>query len=120
MEVTLFNKTGRPVAYLAEDGETIYLWDGRATAYIHKGKVYGWNGKHLGWMANGTIFDIYGLRSGFVRSKSPIVTHAEPIKPMKQIKQMKNVRQVSVVKPILCYGYSQKNLEAMLEEGIVL
>ncbi len=58
METTLYNKTGKPVAYFAEDGETIYLWDGRAVAYLLGDMVFGWNGRQLGWFANGTIFDI--------------------------------------------------------------
>lgn len=118
MEVPLFNKNGKPVAYIEEDGETIFLWDGRPSAYFYKDKIYGWNGKQLGWFANGTIFDIYGFRAGFIRSKSPIATHIEPIKPVKQMRQVKNVRQVPLVKPVLCYGYSQKSLEELLEEGI--
>lgn len=119
MEITLFNKLGQPVAYMADDGETIYLWDGRAVAYLYEEQIYGWNGKHLGWFANGTIFDIYGLRSGFIKSKSPLVTQMEPLKPVKQIKQVKNVRQVPVAKPVLCYGFSAKNLEEILEEGSI-
>ena len=78
METTIFNKNGRPVAYIADDGETIYLWDGRAVGYLFKDQVFGWNGKQLGWFANGTIFDIYGLRTGFIKSKSPIPTDIEP------------------------------------------
>jgi len=36
------------VAYIADDRETIYLWDGHAVAYLYEDKVYGCNGKHLG------------------------------------------------------------------------
>jgi hypothetical protein len=117
METTLFNKNGRPVAYIAEDGETIYLWDGRPAAFISQEKVFGWNGRQLGWFSNGTIFDIYGLRSGFIRSKSPIVTEREPLKSRKHLKPAKGKKQSQVIKPILCYGYSNKNLEDLLESG---
>ncbi len=120
METTLFNKNGKPVAYIAGDGENIYTWDGRAVAYLMKDKVYGWNGKQLGWYDNGTIFDIYGLRSGFVLNKSPLVTQVEPVKSRKQTKNVKAIRQLPVVKPALCYGYSTKNLEHLLEEGSIL
>ncbi len=116
-ETTLFNKTGKPVAYIAGDGETIYMWAGRAVAYLSGDKVYGWNGKQLGWFANGTVFDIYGFRSGFVLSKSPIVTQVEPVKSSKHVKNVKGIRQNPVVKPSLCYGYSEKYLEDLLEEG---
>jgi hypothetical protein len=48
MEIALFNKHGKPVAYIAEDGETVYLWDGRPVAYLSDDKVYGWNGRQVG------------------------------------------------------------------------
>jgi hypothetical protein len=117
MEVTLYNKKGKPVAYIAEDGKTIYLWDGSPAAYLHEDQVYGWNGKQLGWFVNGTIFDIYGLRSGFIRSKSPVVMDIEPPKPMKQPRGSKRMRQHRLVKPVMCYGFSTKSLEELLQEG---
>jgi len=117
MEVTLFNKNGKPVAYIAEDGETIYLWDGRPVAFLSEEKVYGWNGRQLGWFANGTIFDIYGLRSGFIRSKSPISTEMEPLKPQKHLKTTRGEKQSQTMKPVLCYGFSSKILEDLLETG---
>jgi len=119
METTLFNKNGKPVAYLANDGETIYLWDGRVAGYLSQDKIYGWNGKQLGWFANGTIFDIYGLRAGFIKSKSPIPTDIEPGKPAKQPLGIRSVRQTVVAKPVMCYGYANKSLEEILEEGSV-
>ena len=117
METTLFNKNGKPVAYIADDGETIYLWDGRAVGYLSEDKVFGWNGRQLGWFDNGTIFDIYGLRTGFIKSKSPIPTEMEPLKPPKQVKPPKAERQSQVLKPVMCYGYSSRTLEDILEEG---
>ncbi len=119
MEVTLFNKNAKPVAYIGEDGETVYNWDGRAAAYLYEDKVYGWNGKQLGWFDNGTVFDIFGLRCGFIRSKAPMPTPTEPVKPVKHSKPVRASRQMPVSRPTLCYGYSNKNLEDLLEEGKV-
>jgi hypothetical protein len=118
MEIALFNKNGKPVAYIGDDGESIYLWNGRPVAYLFDDKVYAWHGRQLGWFHNGTIFDIYGLRSGFLRSKSPIATEMEPLKPRKHLKPAKGERQSQPIKPILCYGYSNKTLEELLEAGI--
>ncbi len=117
METTLYNKHGKPVAYLGDDGQTVYLWDGHSVAYLHEDMVYGWNGKPLGWFVNGTIFDIYGLRCGFIKSKSPIETELEPVKPSKHLKPRKNERQPAIMKPTMCYGYSGKSLEELLAEG---
>lgn len=118
METALFNKNGTAVAYIAHDGETIFSWDGRVLAYLVGDEVYGWNGKHLGWFADGTIFDIFGLRTGFIRAKSPIPTHEEPIKPAQKIKPTRSTRQMSVARPAFCYGYSVYKLEEILEEGV--
>jgi hypothetical protein len=117
MEITLFNKNGKPVSYIADDGETIYLWDGRPVAYLVEDKIYGWQGRQLGWFYNGTVFDIYGLRAGFIKSKSPIATEIEPLKPTKHLKPTRGKTQSQVIKPILCYGYSNMNLEDLLGAG---
>ena len=119
MEVTLFNKNAKPVAYIGEDGEAVYTWDGRAAAYLDDDKVFGWNGKQLGWFDNGTVFDIFGLRCGFIRSKSPVATPVEPMKPGKHPKPARGPRQMPVSRPTLCYGFSNHSLEDLLEEGKV-
>jgi hypothetical protein len=118
MEVTLFNKNGKAVAYIAADGKTIYLWDGRPVAYLFDDKIYGWHGRQLGWFHNGTVFDIYGLRAGFIRSKSPIATEVEPLKSQKRLKPSRGKQQGRVIKPVLCYGYSNHTLEDLLETGV--
>jgi len=117
METTLFNKNGKAVAYFGEDGRTIYLWDGRVAGYLLDDKVFGWNGCQLGWFDNGTIFDIYGLRAGFIKSKSPIPTEMEVGKAAKQPKGIQGPRQSPVAKPVMCYGYSTRSLEEVLAEG---
>jgi hypothetical protein len=117
METALFNQHGKAVAYIGEDCQTIYTWDGRPAAYLAEDKVYAFNGKQLGWYDNGTVFDIFGLRCGFIRRKSPLATQMEPIKPVKGAKPMKRPRQMPVAKPALLYGFSAKKLEEILEEG---
>ncbi len=120
MDVSLFNRDGKPVAYIAEDGESIYTWDGRAVAYIYEDKLYGWNGKHLGWFHDGTVFDIFGFRAGFVKSKAPIGLQIEPVKPPRQPPRPRQARQEAAVKPPgLNYGYSSKRLEDLLERGAI-
>lgn len=119
MEVTLYNKNGEPVAYIADDGETIYLWDGRAVAYLYEDKVYGWNGKHLGWFVDGVIYDLQGRRVGFIRSKCPVATYAEPAKNAKYAKYAKYTRYAPYARPALTLGYSEMDLKDFLEEGSI-
>jgi hypothetical protein len=118
METSLFNQNGKAVAYLAPDGESIYLWDGRAAAYLVGPRVFGVNGRQLGWFKNGTFFDIYGLRAGFLKSRSPIPTDIEPVKPGKKAPGIIKPRQGGLAKPTLCYGYSDSLLEEILLEGL--
>ena len=118
MESSLFNQNGKAVAYLADDCETIYLWDGRAAAYLVEPRVFGVNGRQLGWFDNGTFFDIYGLRAGFLKSKSPIPTDIEPVKPGKKARSIRKPRQGGLAEPTMCYGYSNKFLEEILLEGL--
>lgn len=94
MEIILYNKNGEPVAYIADDGETIYLWNGHAVAYLYKDKVYGWNGKHLGWFVDGIIYDLRGLIVCFIRSKCPVATYAEPA----SIQNMPNIAKYKYAK----------------------
>jgi len=119
MEITLYSKNGEPVAYIVDHDETIYLWDGRAVAYIYEDKVYGWNCKHLGWFVDGIIYDLQGLRVGFTRDTCPVVTYVEPVKYVKHVKYVKYVRHVPYVRPVFSLGYSDKNLRDFLEEGNV-
>ncbi|MGP7971719.1 MAG: 4-fold beta flower protein [Desulfobaccales bacterium] len=118
MEASLFNQNGKAVAYLAADGKTIYLWDGRAAAYLAGPRFFGVNGRQLGWFDNGTFFDIFGLRAGFLKSKSPIPTDIEPVKPAKKAPSIRKPRQGGLAKPTLCYGYSNYFLEEILLEGL--
>lgn len=41
------DRHGAAVAYLAEDGETIYLWNDRPVAYLADDSVFSFSGKHL-------------------------------------------------------------------------
>lgn len=50
-EITLFDREGAAIAYIDTNDElTIFLWDGTPVAYLEKSTIYGFNGKHLGWL----------------------------------------------------------------------
>lgn len=51
-EITLFETSGQPTAYIATEDMTIFLWTGEPVAYFIKNSIYGFNGKHLGWFEN--------------------------------------------------------------------
>ena len=114
-EISLFDKRGKPIAYIADDGEsTIYLWDGRPVAYLHDEHVYGFNGKHLGWYENGVVRDSEGAKIGFTRETCPSVTSLEPLKGLKALKHLKSLRTLPPLRPVDKLGTSDQDLEEFL------
>ena len=51
--VTYFNSNGRPIAWVAEDNEAIYLFDGSPVAWVSGDSIYSYSGRYLGWLQNG-------------------------------------------------------------------
>ncbi|MFQ6081804.1 MAG: 4-fold beta flower protein [Candidatus Aminicenantia bacterium] len=116
MELTIYDKAGKPHAYITDDG-TIYLWNGKPVAYLDGEHVYGFNGTHFGWFENGIMYDRQGMRIGFTPQTCPSVTQVEPVKSVKQVKHVKSVQQVPPVKPVFSIGYSTIDLSTFLEGG---
>jgi len=120
METTLYNKNGRPIAYISlENGNAIYLWDGHAVCYIEDEKIYGWKGKHIGWFVNNVIYDTSGYRVGFTQETCPSVTYIESVKYVKYVQYVKYVKYVPYVRPIFSTGYSKIGLKEFLEQDRV-
>ena len=112
METTLFDKYGVPRAYIDEETNFIYLWHGKATAYIDDEKVYGWKeGIHLGWFINGILYDLQGTRVGFIGDKCPVTPHSEPSKPTKLTAYPKAPHNLPFSKVFLSEVTSSKHLE---------
>lgn len=119
MEETLFDRGGRATAYIASDGNTIYMWDGHAVAYLVDDKLYGWNGRHVGWFVNGVIFDSSGYRAGFNRSRCPVATYAAPAKHAKYARYAKYARHAPYARPALSTALSGTELAVLLRSGAV-
>jgi len=118
MEVAIYDKSGKPHAYIAyEDDKTIYLWGGKPVAYLDGEHVFGFNGKHLGWFDNGIMYDGQGERVGFTKQTCPSVTQVEQVKSVKHVKHVKSVQQVAPRKLIFSLGYSTLDLSVLLEGG---
>jgi hypothetical protein len=65
MEITLFDRKGHAIAYIADDGEkSIYFWKEQAVAYVDDETVYGWDGHHLGFFVDGILYDLKRTKSG--------------------------------------------------------
>lgn len=119
MDQTLFDQTGRPVAYLHYDYHgSIFLWSGRAVAYIHENEhVYGINGKHLGWFIDDVVYTNEGTRIGFTISTCPVMTEREPAKAERRPVDQIRPRWKAPPTPKLEFLFSDQDFEAFLEEG---
>ena len=56
------------------DDATFYLVSGEAVAYVVEDGIFGFNGKHLGWLRNGLVFD----RSGDIVA-APATAFRQPL-----------------------------------------
>lgn len=92
--MTFYDSHGNPSAYLYDDGEHIYLFNGKPVAYLHENTVYGYNGHQYGWFENGWIIDLNGYCVFFTESASG----SGPVKPAKHVKPVKSVRHAKYAK----------------------
>jgi len=117
-EISLFDTKGTAVAYIADDGEgTIYLWNGNAVAYLLQDKVYGFNGKHLGWFDSGIMRDLKGAQVGFVKSACPRTTKTERTKSTKKTKRTKSTRRTARTRVTNKLSQSTVPLDVFLQGG---
>lgn len=119
-EVSLFDSAGKPVGYIAEE-LTIYLWSGKAVAYLHsesgKVHVYGFNGKHLGWFVKGIVRDHDGSAIGGVKEVFKSSVEYEPYKAYKEYKPYKSYREYAPYQPYLSQNWGDMPLRLFLMQG---
>ena len=63
--ITLYNREGRAVAYVADDNKSVYLYRGTPVAWISGDSVYAYSGHYLGWIQNGWFYDRSGQPAFF-------------------------------------------------------
>ncbi len=117
-EASLYDKNGRPVAYITDDNSrTIYLWGGRPVAYLYGEHVYGFNGRHLGWFVDGVIFGRDGRMLSAIRAKFPGGTSGEPGKGGRQGTPGKAGMQGAPGRPGLSMRFSETPFLDVLSLG---
>ncbi len=120
MEITLYDRQGRPQAYInVGDQNAIYLWSGHAVAYIDDEALYGWNGEHIGWYVDGVVFDLQGRRVGSIAAKCPYSCYAEPTKYAKYAQYAKYARYARYSRVAFYNSYSDEALDDFLKTGAV-
>ena len=75
MMETLYNSGGRAIAYIDDDGQSIYLFRGEPVAWLSVDRVYSYSGGYLGWVQEGWVqegwvFDRSGNRAFFTSEAS--------------------------------------------------
>lgn len=117
-EITIFDKQGQAVAYLDTDDEaTIFLWSGRPVAYVSLKSVYGFNGKHLGWLDQGVFYDHAGYCVGFFKNSTLTLTQLEPLKSTKQLRPPKSLKEHEPMRPLSSSYWSSTPLELFFLDG---
>ncbi|MCX6154603.1 MAG: hypothetical protein NT007_10620 [Candidatus Kapabacteria bacterium] len=128
-DITLFDKNGEAIAYIAMDQEmTIYMWDGEPVAYlVKKGpsenpkvdlfSIFGYNGKLLGWIKDGILRDKDGNATGFIKGAVNLITNMESMKSMKSMRPMKSMKEMEPMQPMFTQNWSDISLKYFLEEG---
>lgn len=119
--MTFYNSSGKPIAYLADDGEHIFLFNGKPVAYLYDEAVYGFNGHHLGWCENGWVRDLSGRCVFFTEEATgggPVkpVKHVKPVKGVKHVKPVKSARQARRAKAVKSLSWSTLSNEHFFEQ----
>ncbi len=128
-EITLFDKNGDAIAYIADDDDmTIYLWEGSPVAFLVKSgdaknpktdnfSIYGFNGKHLGWISEGIIRDHDGYTVGFIEGSINIRTSREPRKGRQERTPRQSRQEREPREPRFSNNWSETPLKYFLKEG---
>lgn len=120
MDTTLYNNTGRAVAYV-EDNQHIFLFNGTVAGHIDGNSIFSYSGKHLGWYENGWVRDNSGNCVFFtedVTGSGPVkpVKSIKPVKSVKQIKPVKGVKQIRPIKAVAVLGWSNLSGEQFFQQ----
>ena len=111
-QITLFDRTGKPVAYIDyQEDAAIYSFPGRPLAYINADMdVYTFHGKHLGWFEDGIVWDHRGRQVGFTEETCPVLIHFEPFKGFQQFQPFRGFEQFPPFKPFKANVHSNIGL----------
>ncbi|WP_292943833.1 4-fold beta flower protein [Olleya sp. UBA1516] len=121
-ETTLFDSQGNARAYIDyDDDETIYLWNGKAVAFLENDGsdmcIFGFNGIFLGWYEDGIVRDKNGNAVGARDGATNMVTNIEPIKSIQEISPIRPITPITPIKPIFSNSWSSEPFTEFLYSG---
>ena len=86
--IILYDRTGAPIAYALEDGETLFTYTGRPVGFIQEDGIFSMEGRFLAWYLNAWVVDFDGTRLFFTKS-----SEGGPVKPLRGIEPLRGIRQ---------------------------
>ncbi len=93
---TLYDHKGQAIAYVDEDGESIYLYGGQPVAFLSDDSIFAYSGKHLGWLDHGWVRDHAGQCVFFTDEAS-----GGPVQPIRAVRPVRGVRGVRPVRGVM-------------------
>jgi len=119
-DLDYYDSRGRAVVYIDEgdvENPTFYLWDGKPVAYLDEDNVYGFNGKHLGWIKGGAIYDHQGNLVAALAEDFANPVSVPPIKSFKQFKPFKAFKEFKPFKPFFSSNWSDTPARVFFLQG---
>ena len=121
-EITLYDSEGNAAAWIdTGDRNTIYLWSGEPAAYVLKRgsipEIFGFNGRHLGWLEKGIVRDHEGLMAGFTKGSLNMHTGQEHYRPQKMQKPFRAQPEFPPQRPFYRNSFSGTPLRELLMQG---
>ncbi len=117
---TLYDRNGKAIAYVYDDNEHIYLYNGKPVAFLRDEHVYSFGGKYLGWIHNGWFYDRNGKPAFFTQDSTggPArpARQARPARSARQARPAKSAREARPARPARSLSWSDLSNESYFEQ----
>lgn len=115
-----FDPKGAAAVYfeISDPERTFYFWsEGTPACYMDEDSLYGFNGKHLGWLRDGAVYDHDGnvVVATAARFKDPV--ELPPPKAPKEYKPYKDYKEHRPYKPVFNHAWSKIAARAFFLQG---
>ena len=113
--MVFYDRIGNPCCY-SDDFVHIYSYDGKALGYIQDGSVWNYYGIYLGQFRNNWVIDKEGYYLFFTENAiggllRPLRRLA-PIKSIKEIRPLKSLRQLPPIPPLPKLNWSGLDMDS--------
>ena len=97
----LYNREGRAIAYITDNGVSIYFYDGEPAGWVfQESLVFAYSGKFLGWLMYGWLCDPAGNPAFFTdRSSGGPKRPAVKLRPLRAPRGARPPRRQRQVRP---------------------